>query len=614
MTARSAIRIVALLVLALASSAQAARMNSKSESPSPAFTGAQGAIQWEEWSDEAFARAKREKRYILLDLEAVWCHWCHVMEEATYRDTKVAQAIAKSYIALKVDQDARPDLSRRYDEYGWPATVVFAPDGTEIVKRRGYIPPERMRILLDAIVADPSPLKYRDQASIDAYSATHVLAEPVRKQLAQRFATTHDFKLGGLDQDQKYLDRDTVEYALALSRKQPTTKTARQAEKIARQDLDGALALIDPAWGGMYQYSTDRDWKHPHFEKLLQIQADHLRLYALGYMILGDPAYLKAAKDIHGYVAGFLMSPDGAFYVSQDADLVRGEHSGGYFSLDDAARRKLGVPAIDRHLYAREQGWMVQALVQLYSATLEEQYLEQAQAAATWTVELRLLPDGGFAHDEKDASGPYLDDSVAMGRALLALYSVTGERNWLARAEDAARFVRKSFIGAANAGYMTVADGGQILKPTPQIDENIAAARFFNLIARYTGDDQYRADAKRAMRYLVTREVALLRRTEAGILIADAETGTDPTHLTIVGRKDDPAAQDLFQAAVRYPSAYRRIEWLDRREGPLPNPDVQYPEFARAAGFVCTAGACSLPQFSGADMIALATRLDTAPQ
>ena len=217
MTARSAIRIVALLVLALASSAQAARMNSKSESFSPASTGAQGAIQWEEWSDEAFARAKREKRYILLDLEAVWCHWCHVMEETTYHDAKVAQAIAKSYIALKVDQDARPDLSRRYDEYGWPATVVFAPDGTEIVKRRGYIPPERMGILLDAIVADPSPLKYRDQASIDTYSATHVLAAPVRKQLAQRFASTHDFKLGGLDQKQKYLDRDTVEYALALS-------------------------------------------------------------------------------------------------------------------------------------------------------------------------------------------------------------------------------------------------------------------------------------------------------------------------------------------------------------------------------------------------------------
>ena len=89
---------------------------------------------------------------------------------------EVIALLGARYVALKVDQDARPDLSRRYDEYGWPATVVFAPDGTEIVKRRGYIPPERMVRLLEAIVADPSPLKYLDQASIETYSDTHLLA------------------------------------------------------------------------------------------------------------------------------------------------------------------------------------------------------------------------------------------------------------------------------------------------------------------------------------------------------------------------------------------------------------------------------------------------------
>jgi hypothetical protein len=111
----------------------------------------------------------------------------------------------------------------------------------------------------------------------------------------------------------------------------------------------------------------------------------------------------------------------------------------------------------------------------------------------------------------------------------------------------------------------------------------------------------------------VSREVAVLRRTEAGILITDAELATDPTHLTVVGGKDDPAAVDLFRSAIRYPSGYRRIEWWDRREGPMPNSDVQYPDFARAAAFVCTAGACSLPQFSGAEMLALAARLEATP-
>jgi uncharacterized protein len=598
---------IALLAIACGPESEAARMPGKPDSPSVAAGKSGSTIAWQAWSEDAFARAKREKRFILLDLEAVWCHWCHVMDETTYRDPKVGAVVDRHYIALKVDQDARPDLSRRYDEYGWPATVVFAGDGTEIVKRRGYIPPERMVRLLEAIVTDPSPIKYLDQASIQSYSATPLLVEPVRKELRQRFVRSHDFKLGGMDLEQKFLDRDTVEYALIASQ-----KADAQAQRIARQDLDGGLNLIDAVWGGAYQYSTDGEWKHPHFEKLLSIQADYLRTYALAYMLLGDTAYLNAAIDIHRYVVGFLCGPEGAFYVSQDADLVKGEHGGHYFALDDAGRRRLGVPAIDRHLYAREQGWMVQALVQLYSATLEPSYLRQAVAAADWSLRNRSLSGGGFRHDESDAGGPYLDDSLAMGRGLLALYSATGDRAWLTHAQQTARFVRSTFAVEAAGGFATAAERGQVLKPAPQIDENLAAARFFNLLARYTGDAHYRNDAERAMRYLVTRDVALLRRTEPGILIADWELASDPVHLTIVGRKDDPSAQALFDSALRYPSGYRRIEWWDRREGTLPNIDVQYPELARAAAFVCTSGACSLPQFEGAQLLALARKLESA--
>src|SRR4051812_16896836 len=115
------------------------------------------AIHWESWSDAAFARAGREHRFVILDLEAVWCHWCHVMEEKTYADPEVRKLIAEKYIAIRVDQDARPDLSNRYEDYGWPATIVFAADGSEIVKRRGYIPPGEMIAMLKAIIADPSP-------------------------------------------------------------------------------------------------------------------------------------------------------------------------------------------------------------------------------------------------------------------------------------------------------------------------------------------------------------------------------------------------------------------------------------------------------------------------
>ena len=96
-----------------------------------------------------------------------------------------------------------------------------------------------------------------------------MLAPALQKSCARGSLKTHDFKLGGLDQEQKFLDRDAVEYALLLG-----PQGDSRAQKMVRQDLDGALALLDPVWGGAYQYSTDRDWKHPHFEKLLAIQAD----------------------------------------------------------------------------------------------------------------------------------------------------------------------------------------------------------------------------------------------------------------------------------------------------------------------------------------------------
>ena len=117
----------------------------------------QDNIDWQPWSDSVFAQAQKEGRFVLLNLGAVWCHWCHVMEEITYQDPKVIELIRSHYIPVWVDEDSRPDLSNRYENYGWPATIVFGADRGEIVKRRGYIPPRPMASMLQAIVDDPTP-------------------------------------------------------------------------------------------------------------------------------------------------------------------------------------------------------------------------------------------------------------------------------------------------------------------------------------------------------------------------------------------------------------------------------------------------------------------------
>ncbi|HLK18140.1 MAG TPA: DUF255 domain-containing protein [Bryobacteraceae bacterium] len=548
-----------------------------------------GAIEWQPWSDAIFDQAKRENKFVLLDLEAVWCHWCHVMDETTYKTPEVIGLIQSKYIPVRVDQDSRPDLSNRYEDYGWPATVIFGPGGGEIVKRQGYIEPRQMIGMLKAVIADPTPGPSVRPEPEMKFPESAVMPADLREELERRYFGQYDAKHGSWGFDQKFLDWTSTEYAMARAR----TGDAKSGE-MARQSLNAQFHLIDRVWGGVYQYSVGGDWNEPHFEKIMNFQAGNLRIYSLAYEESHDPEYLKAAQDVQRFLKTFLTSPEGAFYVSMDADLIEGKHSASYFKLDDAGRRKLGVPRIDKHIYSRENGWAIDAVAMLYAATADAQYLDEATRAARWILENRALDGGGFKHGEQDAGGPYLADTLTMARAFLTLYQVTGDRAWLGRAEVAAKFIQANFAGG-QAGFITSkAPTDRSYTPKPERDENILLARFTNLLSHYTGNAEYHGMAERAMRYLAAPMVAKYLPT-AGTLLADREISSDPIHMTVVGHKDDPVAQALFHAAAAYPSGYLRLEWWDTREGRLPNPDVQYPELKTAAAFICTGNTCSSP-------------------
>jgi len=550
-------------------------------------------LNWKPWSDAVFAEAGREQRFVLLDLEAVWCHWCHVMDENTYRDPKVIRLLQSRYILVKVDQDSRPDLSNRYEDYGWPATIVFDAKGHEIVKRQGYLPPDEMASMLKAIIQDPSPGPSVHSEPKLKLPSSPLLSTAMRQQLKNNYLAGYDPEQGSWGTRQKFLDWDSVEYSIALA----AMNNDAQAEHMARQTLDGELHLLDPVWGGVYQYSAGSNWNSPHFEKIMQMQAENLRIYSIAYASWHDPAYLHAAQEIRRYLKTFLTSREGGFYTSQDADLIDGKHSASYFALDDGQRRKLGLPRVDTHMYARENGWAIRALVALYAATEDTGALEEALRATRWVLANRSIPGGGFRHGTSDSAGPYLGDSIAMARAFISLYAATGDRQWLANAETTMKFVDDNFRDPAGIGFLTSkALVGQAIKPKPQRDENVMAAQTANLLFHYTGKQNYQRLAQQAMRYLIASPI-VYRLPASSVLLTDMELGSAPLHLTINGPKNDAIAAALFKAAVAYPSIYERIEWWDPQEGPLPNPDVQYPKLHVSAAFICTDRTCSSPIF-----------------
>lgn len=553
-------------------------------------------LAWRNWSEDIFEIAKRENKFVLLDLEAVWCHWCHVMAETTYEDPKVAGLIESKYIAVRADQDAHPDLSLRYEDWGWPATIVFAPDGKEIVKRQGYIPPERMASLLEAIIKDPTPgpsvLPETDLQPAENF----YLAPEQAKRIRDEHDSLYDQKFGGWGKIHKLIEPSQVEYALVKAQ----AGDAVEEQKVKRT-LEQALNLVDREWGGFYQYSDEADWKSPHYEKIMWIQANNMRLYALAYGLWKTPAHLEAVRKTAEYVASFWTDPDGAFYTSQDADVGTDLNGRAFYSLTNSKRRDLGrMPRIDTHLYARENGWMIDALCSFYNITGDPAYLNPAFRAARWIITNRSLPEGGFRHDAEDRAGPYLGDTLAMGQAFLGLYAATADREWLDRAEQAARFIEGNFKDP-DAGFFTSSPPkgaqGVFAKAVRQLDENVSAARWLNLLFQYTGNQAYRTAAEHAMRYLTSPKLLERRSFLAGVLIADEELARDPMHLTVVGAKSDAQARALFDEARRTPSDYKRIEWWDPREGALPNPDVKYPELDRPALFLCVNKRCSFPMF-----------------
>jgi uncharacterized protein YyaL (SSP411 family) len=464
-----------------------------------------GAVQrftWEKWSPEVFARAAREHRFILVDGSAEWCHWCHVMDETTYRDALVGDQLRGRFVAIRVDIDERPDLAERYGDWGWPATILLSPDAEELGKFRGYLPPERLREILSETIAGGTAAK----------ASSPVIAPPPRVEALPWIAALalhemdrfYDDEHGGWGFRIKAPIGDNVVFELRRAAHGDAAAGAR-----AQLTLDKQRAILDPVWGGIYQDSAGGDWNDPHFEKLMPYQARNLEAYARGYAHSHAPAVLEAARGIAGYLDRFLSAPDGGFYTNQDADV--GAHDRQrfvdghvYYRRDDAGRRALGMPWIDTHVYARENGMAITALVALAEVTGDAAPLARARRAAERILRTHVGAEGEVWHDGDRREGPlFLTDHAELGLAFVRLAEATGDAAWVTRARAIATRMETSFLNPETGAYWDeTADKnavGVFARRRQPLEDNVAAARFLAALARITHDATQKARAERTL-------------------------------------------------------------------------------------------------------------------
>ncbi len=328
-------------------------------------------IQWHEWGEEAFAAARRENKPMLLDIGAVWCHWCHVMDRESYDDAEVAAIVNEHFIAVKVDRDERPDIDSRYQaaisavsgQGGWPLTAFLTPDGkpfyggTYFPPTDGHGRPSFKRVLIS--IANAYKEKHGDvveqakmvesaiaQAESFAGRGGRVSAgiiAAIEKSAFSMFDPQH----GGFGQAPKFphpsaLDLLIERYAREV--KIPTSR-AESAREMGHPDHDQLRNLItttlehmanggvyDQLAGGFHRYSVDERWVVPHFEKMCYDNSELLKNYVHAYQATGSEFFASVARDIIRWMDEWLSDRErGGFYASQDADISM-DDDGDYFT------------------------------------------------------------------------------------------------------------------------------------------------------------------------------------------------------------------------------------------------------------------------------------------
>ena len=549
-----------------------------------------GDFPWREWSDAVFEQAAREKKFVIVSLQSWWCPWCHVMNRETYESAEVRAYLLEHFIPVRVDQDSRPDISQRYERWGWPATIIFGPDGTEIVKLRGFYSPQFFLPVLRETVKDPSPVDYGTVGGPERErTLARSLSEAQRAEIRAFIDKSYDAENGGWGKS-KLVDGPTLTWALDRAK-----AGDRAIEPQIRRTMEQMLRMVHAETGAVSQISLKPDWSAPAAEFPMFAQEAALKAFSQAYALWGDARLREAGAKVARHLVTTMAAPDGGFYASMGLEA--------------------GKPGIDRRQYARETGQAIAGLLAWHDATGDKAALEASIRAARWALAQRALPGGGFRHAERDAAGPYLADNVEMGKALLALHRSTGDRAWLRHAVAAADFIARTFIEERTGGFIAAAtpDARHLAKPVKQREDNVAAVRFFNLLHFYTGVAKYREIAEAGMGYLASPPILDAFGFLPDVLQAEDEMLKEPVHLTVVGAKDDARAAALLAAGLAYPLQHKRVEWWDKREGALPHPDVDFPDYPDGpAAFACTRNFCSLPVTDPREVAAQLDRLQRA--
>ena len=447
-------------------------------------------ITWLPWSADAFARAAREGKPVLLSITAAWCQACHEMDRTTYSDPEVAALVRDRFIAVRVDTDRRPDINERYNLGGWPTTAFLTADG-DVITGGTFLPVDRMPGVLTRVAS--------------AFANVHTLSGPAREArglaeaegaggetyvahaeldidaIIESVFATFDEEHGGFGVEPKFPHTAPLHLAMALFRESGDARWRAIVERTLDAMANGGL--WDAKAGGFYRYSTARDWQLPHTEKLLETNAELLRAYAEAALVFSRRVDRDRCAAIAGFITGALRAEAGGY---------RGSDADGMLYMDGnakAAGALLGAATVlDDSALARE-----------------------ALASFERVILLCYKPGAGLAHysDGVARVRGLLSDQLYTVGALIDAHDVSALEPYKMMAEELTHVAVRELWDESGGGFLDRAghdaDIGLLRTRRKPFVANAEAASMLARLERTSGDAGFHARAEGALRAASTQ-------------------------------------------------------------------------------------------------------------
>jgi len=467
----------------------------------PSFRVLSNGVAWLPWGGAAFARARAERKPVLLSISATWCHSCHEMDRTSYADPFIATVINERFVPIRVDADDRPDISERYNLGGWPTTAFLTPEG-QILAGGTFVPVERMPGVL-AQVAEAFASRLVDVESDDPEAAVEAGGAAISEvDITARVFANFDELHGGFGLEPKFPLIAPLQ--LALETWTGTNDPASETILVATLDAMGWGGLYDDVDGGFFRYATTRDWQAPHSEKLLDVNAGLTRIYLEAGAALQMARFTERGADTLRYIQTWLADPvDGGWRGSQQAD------DRYYAAASVEARRGAPAPAVTGSLYADSNAAMVSTALYAAQVFHDDGLREFAVKSLERILVTCYKPGTGVAHhfDGQARVRGLLADQFAMAAACLDVFDATENVVYEMMAEELGHYAVRAMWDQQRGGFFDRAQNdvdadppiGLMRRPLKPFATNCDASRTLRRLARASGDHEFTRIAEQTM-------------------------------------------------------------------------------------------------------------------